>query len=367
MQAKRIKLAFNRSGISLKDATQFNLCIDALRYLYLDCFIPVNNSAEADLTIFFAEGEERLKLIDHNFIEKTIIFYEPGGKERKGYREGSCVDQDNLSPEAHNILSNAFLVFSSGDYLPGFIHCYVPVPLSFNRWSNIQQPEFYWREFANHAQKNNLCFWSGSTWTHQSRNIVQKLIDLNSDFLDLNIWEPEVGGKKANPYSKVKPLPSEYISFCDKLSRSRLGLLIRGDRTWTYSFLDFMRFGVVPVCIDNLYISLGWEVLGLDPSELFLSFSTAESDPETILGEIKEVLMDKDRSRAMTASISNFYSQYIMTDRFYLSGIWHPRLTGFADFYVAKIVESWENKSVLNNALFVNLTRKIKSGSGFCF
>jgi hypothetical protein len=314
--------------------------------LYPDCFVRADNPQTADFVIQFARFEEVLEM-DKSLTWKTILFLRTGGAGRnRGHhniREGRFVDEPLLSPAVRDILCQAALVFTYAD-LKCREYGFIGVPLSFNHYRNISQPEFYWKNpFDANGPRKPVVYWSGSQWTHSSRQIIGDLTSFSEIIYDLKDWKPKsVDGQNAQVYGKMKPHPDEYREFTSSLAHAQVALVIRGDLPWVFSFLDVIRFGAIPDFIDSGYPELGWKEIGFDPMNTFLAHDTRNNTINDINSDLHELLAADSRLMKVRNNITLFYKRFIQTDRFYLANQYHGIFTGWSDFYVAKIIQKFQ-------------------------
>jgi len=214
----------------------------------------------------------------------------------------------------------------------------------------------------------NRCYWRGGT-THNSRSLVLNYFKYKAkdSRFDLDWWVPIRGRGKNLSIYKLPPGkfdPQEYINYYNNLKTCDVALCIRGDKAWTHSFLDILRAGAIPVCIDTLYHDLGWQHIGIDFKNLFLSFDSRVTSMETIHHEIGALLEDTDRLLEMKYNIRKFYTDWYLTDRSILfpEKDPKPRHMGWGDFIAAKLLEIIENNFIMSdNSLFCSKVKEIKA------
>ena len=302
----------------------------------------------ADILIEFAYTYNHLYKIKPQDRKRTVVILNAPAEQRPLMRCGRFVDDPQLLSirKIKKILDECKLVFTTLDINPN-LHKYCLVPLSFNDHSNISQKQEYWLESPDEFQKVNCVFWSGSTWTHKSREIINQLIEMNDPRFELNAWKPKTSsGEKASVYGSGnnKPDPNEYINYINKLNNSSLTLVIRGDKPWVFSFLDTLRTNTVPIFIDAGYPELGWENINYDPSNLFLSFDTSSTSTKSIKEGIDKLLNDRKKIDLMRNSVSDFYDTFIKNDLLYKRKIYDRMFSGWMNFYAAKLIQVYETE-----------------------
>ncbi len=323
--------------------------------LYADYFCEITDRDNADFVVLESNYSD-LHEIDLNDIEKMVVFLRPTVAERNPkpnhIRRGKLVDELGLGEERSSMLARAAVVFTNAD-LDYDKYNFVSVPLAFNLPRNISQPKLYWQnDLKVSGQRKRSIYWSGTISTHESRVIINKLNQYRDDSFNFNAWNPKsVDGNDAAVYGKkTKPRPQEYENFIKQLIESEAFLVIRGDRPWVFSFLDVIRAGCIPCLIDTGYDSLGWNYLGYEVSDLFLSFNVSKDNPDAIRTALRAFLDDEQKRKLMRQNIVSFYRRFIKTDRYYVNGLYHPWLTGWGDFYAAKLIERMQGN--LDNKFF---------------
>ena len=312
------------------------------RYLiraYPDMFQEAKDQDSSDVLIEFANSYSHLYKIDANNYHKTIVFLQARIQERPLMKSGFYVDEPQLQGiyNVKKILDECLLVFTNLDFNPKESN-YCFIPFSFNYYKNISQEKNYWQKGLMQEHKTNRVYWSGSVWTHSSRNITKQLMDYEDSRYVLKEWKPKTSsGEEARVYGLNKPDPSEYQRYISNLSASQITLVIRGDRPWLFSFLDVLRAGTIPVFIDTLYPELGWENLDILFSDIGLQFNSAIDSVECIKSQIDELLDDNTRMNHMKGKINHFYSKHIKNDILYKKGVYDSYWTGWLNFYGAKI------------------------------
>jgi hypothetical protein len=322
--------------------------------LYPDCFIRAADPVSADFVVVSA-GYADVTNLDLSVLNKTIVFLQTAGSARKilaqDMRSGRFVDEPALSPVVKDILMQAAMVFTMAD-LRCSEYGFVGVPLSYIDYTNISQPPFYWANILDtDCARKSIVYWSGSQFTHESRKIINSLQECSNQLYDLNDWKPKsIDGQDAKVYGPIKPHPNEYLRFIETLRHVQACLVIRGDLPWVYSFLDVVRAGSIPIFIDTAYPDLGWEKIGYQINETFMAFDTRHNSVQDIDKSIHELLSNQSWILLMRKNIISFYEKFIKTDRFFLSKKFHGLLTGWSDFYVAKIIE--RKLGIVSSSLF---------------
>ena len=237
----------------------------------------------------------------------------------------------------------------------------VNMPMGFMQHGTINQNSNYMFEQNNNNQYFGKIFWRGRTKTHNIRpKIIDYFIDQKSKQVDIKHWN--IDNKKYAIYKSVSQMPpppkQEYENYFNGLKNSDFFLVIRGDRPWTKSFMDCLRAGVIPVCIDTFYQDMGWENINIQPEDLFLHFSTETYSVEEIYDECLKALQNKDRVLYMKNNINQFYKKYILTDR-NVKNNYHIQC--WSDFIAAKILEIQRNDyKLISNQFISPLVNEIK-------
>jgi hypothetical protein len=304
-----------------------------------------SNHSQADALITFINHYDQLYEIDTEDRKRTVVFLTVGGELRPLMNSGKFVDDPAILGKYNikKILDECLLVFTSLDFNPA-LHNYCLTPFSFNNHSNVNQDKDYWRKDLEVVERKNQVFWSGSTWTHKSRGIIETFNKFGDSRYALKGWWPKTSsGEKASVYGKNKPNPKEYTNYIKRLSESDATLVVRGDRPWVFSFLDVLRSNTIPIFIDTGYPNLGWESLNYDFSAIGLAFDSSKSSPESMKINIDNLLNNPPRIKSMRKVIKNFYDSFIKQDLLYKKNVYDPYFCGWMDFYAAKLIQVFEN------------------------
>lgn len=279
---------------------------------------------------------------------KETIFKLTSMRDKKtNIRQGNLVDQCWADKYIKHCNTNPiFTIFDCvGENVVNF-------PLGFIPCDCISQTIDYYRSYSPAYPKyHNKVFWSGSGFTHNIRPTLIDFIQTQSQSnknIDVNYWKPD-----GNPYGKIKPQPSEYTKYFERLKSSDIFLVIRGDLPWLNSFFDALRAGCIPVCIDTFYANLGWENIGIKTEDIILDLHTNVNSLDEIYEKIIELVSNKDKVLHMKDTIRNFYNKYILTDRYLNKHHTRFHLAGWGDFYVAKVLELVENNYQIKNNQFI--------------
>jgi len=236
----------------------------------------------------------------------------------------------------------------------------VNMPEGFMPHLSINQNANYMFEQNNNNEYFGKIFWKGRTKTHNIRpKIINYFIDQKSKQVDVNHWN--IDDTKYRIYGQSRltaPPKKEYENYFNGLKNADFCLVIRGDNPWTMGFMDCLRAGAIPICIDTFYQDMGWENINIQPEDLFLHFSTDIYSVEEIYDRCLEVLQDKDRVFYMKNNINQFYKKYILTDRA-VKNKYHIQC--WSDFIAAKILEIQKNDyKLINNQFISPIVNEIK-------
>jgi hypothetical protein len=241
----------------------------------------------------------------------------------------------------------------------------IRVPLNHMPHDRISKDKDYFREVGidQTDQFFNRCLWRGS-WTHiVRRKIVSFLKEKNDTRLDLEFWQAKTGRTYGLRGSKA-PDSWEYDQYFEELQKSDAALCIRGDTEWLYSFWDIIRAGAIPVLVNTGYQHLGWDKIGIDYKDLFLSYDISSEDSTLdVYNGINDLLNDKERCKKMKMNLRKFYQEIYLTDRgldLHLLNEDHPitpkypGLCGWGDFFAGKVIEIVKNNFVLKDNFFLS-------------
>lgn len=245
----------------------------------------------------------------------------------------------------HNLLTdNKALIFTSMDT---YHKTLINMPLGFMDQHCISQSSDYYKTTIHDQCYYRRIFWRGNA-THVTRtNFVNFARTHSSGLFDVDFV------KNFNPYGEKKPHSGHYRDYCKHLLFSDICLGIRGDLPWLYSFFDMLRLGTVPCLIDcYFYSDLGWENIGINPNDIFLSFKSSETPFEEICNTIVELLNNKEKILYMKNCIYKFMKNYIYNDTLLHLHNGHPKYSGWADFIIAKCIELKQNNFVIDNHQF---------------
>lgn len=243
-------------------------------------------------------------------------------------RIGDCVDGDFMN---FDFPKTKKLFFTFNDCCSTNT---VNLPAGFLPHKVISQEHSYWErepECTDFSFKNKV-YWSGTLSNHQYREKIFNFYkNINDPRFSINSFREPVYGPK--------PLASNiHKNFINKLSESDLCFCIRGDMASTYSFLEILRRGCVPILI-NCYYNTGWENI-LNMNDYFLSFNLEIDSLDSIHAKVLELLQDRDRLLEMKKNCVSLYESYFKYNR-------HEALP-YADFMIAKCIELYENNFQLD-------------------
>ena len=319
---------------------------------------------------FFCKWEEngtREDLVLRDFVnsaltgqstKKVIYFFQINNKQnpRRNIRTSDVVDQHFLKENDENLPVFCRTMDISA---PNF----VITPLCHNFPERISMEEDYFK-IVNRQPNDRLfnkCFWRGSPTHYTRKNVVDFLNSKKNKLIDVDFWQAKTGSIYGDQPS---PKAWEYINFFEEMKKSDIGLCIRGDRAWLYSFFDIMRAGAIPVCINTQYHNLGLENIGYKVDDLFLSYDLTKGDTlEDVYDGITRLLQNKEKCLEMKKNVTRFYKSIYLTDRtLNVKKIdYFPGLTGFGDFFAAKVIDIIENDFKLkDNKLFTETVFDIK-------
>jgi len=303
-----------------------------------------------------------IKQISQNFKQfkksKQNIFLHPNAnKKRKNIKQGNLVDQLWMQ-EYIDYFDN--FIFTTLDCKAKNI---INMPLGFMFHDSISQNANYMFEQNNNNKYFSKIFWRGRISTHNIRSkIIDYFIDQKSKQVDIKHWNIDHKKyaiyKKSNDPNRPNPPKIEYENYFNGLKNSDFFLVIRGDKPWTLSFMDCLRAGTIPICIDTFYQDMGWENINMQPEDLFLHFNTDTYLVEEIYEKCLKVLQDKERVLYMKNNINQFYKKYILTDRT-VKNNYHTEC--WSDFIAAKILEIQRNDyKLISNQFISPLVKEIK-------
>ncbi|MEN9445615.1 MAG: Exostosin family [Bacteroidota bacterium] len=323
---------------------------------YPEFFTLAKNDTETD--IFFKNYNP---ILQKNLkpSPKTIYFFQYDKKScpRQGIRTSDVVDQHYLQ----NVTFDGIIFAKTLDIFgPNIINNLIP----HTPHLSISKNKDYFKEINNEEYKfYNKCFWRGG-YTHVTRRKVLNFLNKKNDArFDVSHWTPKTG--KIYDAESKSPDEWEYDEYFKNLSTSDIGLCIRGDRPWIFSFFDVIRSGAIPVCVNTQYHNLGWENIGYDINNLFLSYDLTKGDTlEDMYNGIDNLLKNKNKCLEMKKNLRKFYKEIYLTDRTHTFDNVKRYLTGFGDFFVAKVIEIIENNFVLkDNKFFCNKVFQIKNSA----
>lgn len=285
---------------------------------------------------------------DNNDVEnKDILMLLNKQGKRKDIRKGNLVDQF-WTQKYIDFFSNP--IFSTLDCKAKNV---INIPLGFMPHAAISQCKKY--PFIQHDNNQYFgkIFWRGRILTHEIRSkIIPCFLNKRSQHVDIDLWN--IDGEKYGIYgepNKCQVPKEEYSNYFEGLKNSDFFLVIRGDLPWTFSFMDCIRAGAVPICIDTFYQNMGWENIGIRSEDLFLSFNTDMHTVEEIYDKCLEILQDQERVLYMKNNVNKFYKKYILNDREFKSGC---STNCWRDFIAAKIIEIQRNDHQLVNNQFIS-------------
>jgi hypothetical protein len=324
-------------------------------FLYPEFFIQAKDGDEPDIYFRYYDpmaqpnSKPEPKTIYRLAIDNKI-------HRRKNIRVSDLSDQHYLNNTAFDgIIFNTHLDLR-GENIISKVLPHMPC-------DKISKNKDYFKETSNEEFKfYNKCFWRGGN-THITRTkVIDFLNSKNDTRLDLSLWRPTTGRIYGQRSSK-RPNEWEYDEYFKNMSMSDIGLCIRGDRPSMYSFFDVVRAGAIPVCINTQYPNLGWEHIGYNTNDLFLSYDLTKGDTlEDVYNGIDNLLKNKEKCLEMKKNLLKFYKEIYLTDRSHAYEKTPPSFIGFADFFAAKFIEIIENNFVLkDNKFFCDKVFEIKN------
>jgi len=236
----------------------------------------------------------------------------------------------------------------------------VNMPLGLMHHFSVNQNVNYMFKQNHNNQYFSKIFWKGRISTHSIRSkIISYFTSKESSQVDIKNWNIDCSKYGIYGQRHLQPPPkTEYTSYFNELKNSDFFLVIRGDKPWTLSFMDSLRAGAIPVCIDTFYQDMGWENINIQPEDLFLYFSTETYSVEEIYDECLKALQNKDLVLYMKNNINQFYKKYILTDRA-VKNKYHIQC--WSDFIAAKILEIQKNDyKLISNQFISPLVNEIK-------
>ena len=295
---------------SLKKRFIGNVSFDKVKF--------VDSKDEADFCIkkvFFDDINSEF----FNNNQKTICFIQsiPYYK-RVNVIKGYCVDNRVDIPNLENFC------FSYNDFCN--IPYMIPTPNGPLPPRYCNQESRYWLDYnIKNTDFHNKVYWRGRSSTHESRETFMKFYN--------SINEPrfDVSELKVNIY-QTDVDPSIFTDHIEKLSRSDISFVLRGDKTFANSFFDVIMAGCIPVMISSMN-DYGWENIFENVDDYMLRFDLREHSMEYIHEQVVFLLEDKERVLRMKANIANFYNKFFK----------HSANFGFSEFFIAKCVEIYKN------------------------
>ena len=216
-------------------------------------------------------------------------------------------------------------IFSSNDFCGD--QKIIVSPNGFLYPSFITGTENYWlKDNKQNSEYFNKVYWKGS-FNHESRNI---LFDFYKQLKDPRFILEEFNARVySNPCSY-----QTYKAYINTLQQSDMNFCIRGTYDGTYSFMDTIRCGCIPILV-NCMLNKGWENIFNEPEDFCLRFDVRKDSVEYIHTKILEVLNDKERVLFMKSNVRKFYKNFIYKDG-------RP-IEAWSNFYLAKCIEIARN------------------------
>ena len=319
--------------------------------LYPEYFVLTKN--EEDVDVFFEEYDP---VLQKNLIAKpkTIYWININDYKRQNIRNADTVDQHFLQDNTCNGIIFGKTLDLYGDNI-------INLPLGHMLFESISKDRNFFKEVSETPfEYYNKCYWRGNKTHITRKTLIDFLYKKKDNRIDAEFWEPKTGSTY-RPNEK-RPDSWEYDNYFKALSKSDIGLCIRGDRPWLYSFFDIVRAGSIPVCINTQYHNLGWENIGYDINELLLSYDLTKGDKlEDVYNGIDELLKNRDKCLRMKKNLRHFYKTFYLTDRSHNVEHVPKKYIGFSDFIAAKIIEIIEDSFILKDKrLFTNRVFDIK-------
>jgi hypothetical protein len=312
--------------------------------MYPDFFVYTQNKNEVDCYIkrYDPTTEPNLKPEP-----KTIYILNIDHKifPRKNIRRADIVDQHYFNNVTFDgIIFNMGLDLM-GENIISKLGSHMPC-------DKISKNKDYFKEIGNEEFKfYNKCFWRGGN-THITRTKVIDFLNSKDDSrFDISLWKPTTG--YTYKHNEPRPEEWEYDEYFKNMSISDIGLCIRGDRPWMYSFFDVVRAAAIPLCINTQYPNLGWEHIGYNTSDLFLSYDLTKGDTlEDVYNGIDNLLKNEEKCLEMKKNLRKFYKEIYLTDRTHSFEQTPKQFLGYGDFFIAKVIEIIENNFVLKDNKF---------------
>ena len=343
----------NKSTYKIYNTNQGKNITKFLCDKYPDFFSLTNEKKNADVSIKTWDPTIQKNLYAES---KTIYVINFNKKKfpRTTRRISDMVDQHHVQDATFNGISFCMGLDMMGEHI-------ISKPLPHMPYEAISKNKDYFKEISNEEFKfHNKCFWRGG-YTHIIRQKIINFINNKKDLrFDLKFWRPKTG--EIYIPGKKRPEAWEYDEYFNNLSNSDIGLCIRGDRPWLFSFFDIIRAGAIPVCINTQYHNLGWEKIGIDWKDLFLSYNLTENDTlQDVYKGIDNLLKNKIKCLEMKKNLRYFYKNIYLTDRTHNFDNILKGVLGFGDFFAAKIIEIIENNfNLKDNKFFCETVFKIK-------
>ena len=289
-----------------------------------------------------------------NCSDRSILVSGPGTSFNDRLRSNRNLRTNFLNDQ---IMIERYVGHLSNPFFGGYdclLDNLINMPLGFIPCEFISANSKYYNEINFDEQYYRKLFWSGSK-NHDSRlPIVDYFKSRNSSEMEVDYWALPRG---ISPYTDKRPDSSEYKNFINKMLKSDMFLVMRGDVPWTFTFMDCLMTGTIPICINTFYNRIGWQHIGYQPDDLFMSFDTRETDVEEIYEKCLDLLHDEHRVKYMKDNIKSFYHKFIINDRLLTVGgtsnYWVNHLIGWTDFWAAKLLEYVQNGYKLVNNQFI--------------
>jgi len=266
------------------------------------------------------------------------------------YKQGFLLDQPMMQ-----CYTTDRPIFTSLDHKANNV---VNMPLGFMPNKRISQEANYYLNHNKQLECFNLTYWRGRD-THETRiKVLSHFSKSNEPNIDVQFWDLE---RKYHPYNRSITPYQYYADYYNKLCHSDFFLIMRGDKPWTFSFMDCIRATCIPVCIDTFYNSLGWSNIGINPNDIFLDYNTQDWSIEEIYEDLLDQMNNREKILHMKNQINIFYKKYILSDRC-ITIANRTDQWGWHDFVASKILEIKNNNyKLLNNAFISPLVKNIKN------
>jgi hypothetical protein len=278
----------------------------------------VDSKSKADFSIISMSFDNINSEFFKNNSKTICIMQSIKHKKRVNIRKGYCVDNRVDIPKFKNFC------FSFNDFCN--IPYIIPMPGGPTPNKVVSQKPKYWLDYnIKNTDFHNKVYWCSRTSTHESRKPFMKFYN------SINDPRFDVSEFKFNVYATDTD-PSIFNNHIEKLSRSDISFILRGDKTFANSFFDVIMAGCIPVMISSMNY-YGWENIFENVDDYMLRFDLREHSMEYIHEQVVLLLEDKERVLRMKANIANFYNTFFR----------HSAQFGFGEFLLAKCIEIYKN------------------------